>query len=146
MCGPTLSRPLRRSSSGSPTASPPTASPAQSRRSSASSEARRSGRCMPPCTIPKSPPGGLPGLGRVVVGVTARRPAHRALHGRARLGLGSRMLGTVIERHGNVRAQSELYIHGIFGRQPHLPPIDRRAKAHPLLADTPQALEAEDLE
>jgi len=85
-------------------------------------------------------------VGTVIVRVAARRPAHGALHGQPRRLFGRRMLGAVIERHGNVRAQRQLHVHRVLRRQAHLAAIDRGAKAHALLADAAQAPETENLE
>ena len=95
---------------------------------------------------PEQSPGRISRLGAVVVSVAARRPAHGAFHGLARLALGGRMPGAIIQRHGDVRAQRELHIHGVLRGEPHLGAVERRAKAYPLLGDAAQALQAEHLE
>ena len=95
---------------------------------------------------PEQSPGRIRRVGTVVVSVAARRPAHGALHRLARLGLGGRMLGAVIQRHGDVRAQRELHLHGVFRGEPHFAAVERRTKAYPLLGDATQALQAEHLE
>ena len=93
----------------------------------------------------QAPRGRLP-IGAVVMSVAAHRPAHRALHRGARFGLGGGIGRAVIERHRDVRAQRELHVHRVFRIELHLAAVDRRAKAHALLADPPQAAQAEHLE
>jgi len=56
------------------------------------------------------------------------------------------MLGAIIQRHGDVRAQRQLHIHAVFRGEPHFAAVERRTKAYPLLGDAAQALQAEHLE
>ena len=98
--------------------------------------------------MPNNSPGGpSPDAGRsVVVSVTARRPAHRALHRVARLLFGGRIRRAVVERHRDVGAERELHVHRVFGREAHRAAVDGRAELHALLGDLAQRFEAEHLE
>lgn len=81
-----------------------------------------------------------------IVVTATHGPAHRALHGVARVLVGRRPSGAVIEHHRDVRAERALYIHRTLRGEVHLAAIDRRTETHPLLTDLAHLGEAEDLE
>jgi hypothetical protein len=89
-------------------------------------------------------PAGL--IRTVVASMTARRPAHRALHRGLGLLMGGRKRRAVVEGHRDVRAERALHVHRIFGGQAHFAAVHRRLEAHTLLRDLAQFFEAEHLE
>ena len=61
----------------------------------------------------------------------------------ARLVLGRRKRCAVVKRHGDVRAQRELHVHGVLRRQAHFGTVNRRAKLHTVFGDLAQSRQAE---
>ena len=118
--------------------------------------------------MPKRPPGGWAGVEcrallrarvsrigaadvsarplSIVMSVTARGPAHGALHRLAGLALCGGVRRAVVQRHGDIGAQLQLHIHRVLGRQPDVGAIDGRTETHALLGDLAQAFQAENLE
>ena len=73
----------------------------------------------------------------------AARPGHgeaQALFGAAALG---RILGALIKGHGNIRAQRNLHVHGVFGREEVAAAVEMRAEANAFIGDFAQFAEAE---
>jgi hypothetical protein len=56
-----------------------------------------------------------------------------------------RILGTLVEGHGDVGSQCNLHIHGVFRREKMRRPIQVRPKLHALLCDLAQLAQAEHL-
>ncbi len=81
----------------------------------------------------------------VVRAVAAQRPAHRQLHGGARLGLARRVRRALIEAHRDVRGEHALNAHRFLRGQKHLRAVDWRTKSRAFLGDFAHVLQAPDL-
>ncbi len=82
----------------------------------------------------------------VVRSTAASGPAQRQFHRFARFAFGRRIGRALIEHHRDVRAQVALHLHRDLRTEEYFAPVDRRTKAHALLAQLAPAREAEDLE
>src|SRR5208282_1171337 len=57
-----------------------------------------------------------------------------------------RILGAFVEGHDDVGSQADLRLHGLFGTQKVRGAVQVRAERHPLFADFPEIVQAENLE
>src|SRR5262249_35045762 len=82
----------------------------------------------------------------IVMSVAPGSPAHGPLHGFPRLCLSCRVRGAIVQGHGDVRPQLQLYVHRIFWVQAYVAAVYWRAKPHALFRDLSEAFEAKYLE
>ena len=55
------------------------------------------------------------------------------------------ILGAFVEGHGDVRAESDLHVHGMFRREKMAAAVEVRPEAYALVGDLAQLAQAEDL-
>src|SRR5438270_11199835 len=78
--------------------------------------------------------------------VSGARPSHGPLHGLPGVFVAHGVLRTLVERHENIAAESELNVHGRFGRERVRIAVQVGVEDDAFLGDLANAREAEDLE
>ena len=75
-----------------------------------------------------------------------RGPAQGQVEGLAGAGIVGWVFRALVEGHGDIRAEGDLHIHGVLGREEMGRSVEVRAEFDPFLGDLTELVEAEDLE